>query len=196
MFRLGSLHVEIFAAPVQTIVRVIPVRLLVPSPLGVVEICLCARLEIVALGSLILIRLRVHRTVRVQLVVNVVGLSRNRIWKHLVRFEDLLENLLTLCLLFVVQVWLKVGMILLGGLVIGKFDLFLGGWSFDVQNLIQCLFFLSHVKYETVCEVWRSELSFWTVPKKSLAPLHCIVFLHEKNLKSLHLFGLSCLSFF
>uniref|UniRef100_A0A7S3FYD0 Uncharacterized protein n=1 Tax=Strombidium rassoulzadegani TaxID=1082188 RepID=A0A7S3FYD0_9SPIT len=107
----------------------VPVRLLVVSPLGVVEVALLLGLEVGAARGLILVNtlvnVRLVATAVVEVVLDVVGLPRNGVLEHLVSFQDLLEVFSCLVPLPLGDVLAheEVGVVLFGQLVVRLLDL-------------------------------------------------------------------------
>ena len=131
-----ALRVEILAAPVHAIVRVIVVGLLVAGPLRMVPISLLAHMNVAVLGRRVLICGRVPGLSRVQLVIDVVGLARDRIGQDFVGLLDPLELHLGLLLGLLGLVMLEVGMVLFGELVIAQLYVFLVAVRPDLKSLI------------------------------------------------------------
>lgn len=98
----------------------VPVGLLVVRPFRVVKVSLLANVYVIAALTSrgILICLGVDRDACVELIINVISLTGDRIGKDLIRLRDFLEVPLSLVLGFLGLIELEIRMVLLGHFVV------------------------------------------------------------------------------
>ena len=85
------LSVEIFGAEIHTVVRVVPIRLLIAGKFGVVEVFDCASMDVVAARGGVFVGCGVLLEVDVDSVFDVIGLTSNGTAEDFVGFHDFLE---------------------------------------------------------------------------------------------------------
>lgn len=126
----------------------IPVRLLVAGPFGVVEVGLLLGLEVATLSRCILIYRLIKAflpiTAIVEIVLNIIGLPSNGIGQHLVSLLDFLEHVRGLVSLLLGHALPleEIRVVLLRHLVVRLFNvLLLRAWLHH-QDRVQVLFLL------------------------------------------------------
>ena len=85
------MSVNVLISLTETIVGMIPLGLLIVSPFCVVEVFLLSRLKIAPTSSSVLISASIHLLFLVDLVFNIISLSRNCVGKHFIGFVNFLE---------------------------------------------------------------------------------------------------------
>ena len=149
--RVGVLsQVKKLGSGICSVVRVIPVWLLVISPLVVVEVFLSPGLVVTPLASLVLVD--VPRTVLshglLNVLLNVVSLTSNGRAECLISFLDLLKHLVCMLPLRFSEIvgGQEIRVVLFGHLVVGKFHLLLRGAGLDLEDCVQVLLLLLEVE--------------------------------------------------
>ena len=124
----------------------IPIGLLVASPLRVIEIYLSSRLEVGLLEETIFVNISLKVLPLVDSIFNIISLSTDGVRQHFICFRDLLELLCRSSFMSLILVLLEVRMELLGLPIISKFDFFLRGSCLHLQDLVKRLVFFPNVK--------------------------------------------------
>ena len=142
------LAVEVFRSNIDPVIWMEPLRLLITSPLRMIEVLLSAWLIILPLsGSVLIYRLLPSPIILINAILDVIRLSTDRIREHLICLVYFLEHLCGL-LLVLTLARVEVRMILLGHLVVGEFDFFGGSRRLDSQSRVQIVFISLKVEYD------------------------------------------------
>ena len=138
--------VHVLSARIRPVERVVPIRLLVTSPLGMVRVSLSPGLEVILAGDRVSVLSLLKIRTLVDPILNVIGLASNRVAQNLICFENLLESAFSFPFLGIRSHCLEIRVVDLGQLVVSQLDFLLTGGPFYIKDLVECLVLFAHVE--------------------------------------------------
>lgn len=137
------LSINVFGAHVPAIVGMESLRFLVVCPLIMVEILYSPRLVIRPCLRRVSIHILLSITAPfIDPMLYIICLPSNRVREHFICLVDPLEHLCGLR----TTLGVEIGVVLLGQLIVGKLDVFVGGRCFDLQESIQVVIIFAEVE--------------------------------------------------